>query len=281
METVTADETGRIDVEVDPSATTTDPTHVEEITSTEAEASAETENTEEPATEHMIPKSRLDQVIGQKQEAKEQLEAAMARIAELERGATKPEVEAAPEPVSEMPRGLDEAQQAAWYVRSEAKKLIQEELGMDLRKARTILDAAAGVAQESTDAKWTRMCQENKLDPKSEPVQEMMSGLIQVLTAKGKMSNADAVTEAFARTAKAYGVASSPTSIDPATPVASVESASVSGTMAKGRLIPRDRKHAQEMAAAGQRATYQSTQEIISEAIDKLKSDGPTTRLVQ
>jgi len=213
----------------------------------ESTTSAETENTETTSTDHMIPKSRLDEVIAQRNEAREQiatLEAAKTTVEETKQIDTSN----LPDP----PAGLTERQIIAWYVKHDAIPAIEEELGMSLKNAKTLLGTTKETSQDYTERRWTKMCEDNGMDPTNESTQAMFLGLC-----KNKWS----IEKSLKETAKVFGKKEA--NGKPKAPTATVETDGVTGVMTGTKIHARNKKHAHELAAKGVRADFQSLEEIL------------------
>ena len=242
------------DVNAVDTSTTDDTTATVPVSVTDS--TAESQNTVQKTQEHMIPKSRLDEVISQKKEALREKEELAARISDLEeRINAKREPEAAPEPIV-APQHLSQEEQVRWLIRRHAGEMIKEELGMSLKDASTLLSTTKTTSEDFVKQKWQNLCASQHLDPESQEVQELVAGLVKVNVPLDK---------AFERAAKFYGKANGNTSHE----VANVEDSTVSPVMTGERRVPRTNQEAVEMAARGEAAAQLSSMEIIAQSIKK------------
>jgi len=229
-------------------SSTAEPT---EVATTETEqTSAETENTEAQSTEEpRIPKSRLDEVIGQRKERDEKIEQLEAQLAEklVEKQETAPTSTKGDEP----PAGLSEREIIKWYVEKDADALIQRKLGMSLETAATLLGTAKETAQDYTERRWEGLCKPHGLDPQNEDLQYYFMSATQ----NGKMNPEDALKRAAKIFAKGNGKTKE---------TASVETGGVTGVMTGSKVTAKNAKDATELARKGQRVTFESQDEIIA-----------------
>jgi hypothetical protein len=219
-------------------------------------SAAEPENTDASTPkEHMIPKSRLDEVIGQKKEAARRADelAERVRTLEAEKNAAPPQPETQ-EPIV-APAHLSEAEQVRWLVEKHAGNLIKKELGMSLKDASTLLSTAQSTAKETAQVKYERLCSQHDLDPEDAEVQEFVYGLTQAKVPINKV---------FERAKKFYGKSNGTTE-----PVANVETSTVSPVMTQASKVPETVQEAVEMALRGEQAPHVPSMEIARRSKEK------------
>jgi hypothetical protein len=229
-----------------PAAKTTDP-----VTTTPT--SEVTENTEAAGNGHMIPKSRLDEVIGQRNDARAEITAMTERLAALEAKATEAQAAPVAAAADEPPEGLTSREQIRWYVENDAKSLMEKELGMSLDKARALLGTTTTTAKAHAESVWNASCAASGLDPANAEVQELVAGLV-------KGAGVD-FEDAIGRVAKLY-------SVTPRTETATPEVPGQTGAMAASSSLPSNTLEAMEMARKGVRAPMASSQDIIRRSIE-------------
>ncbi|HUU46128.1 MAG TPA: hypothetical protein VM118_10390, partial [Acidobacteriota bacterium] len=204
--------------------TATDATEVTGASSTE-----DVNSTDKP---HMIPKSRLDEVIGERNTLRQEKQAFEERMAALEaKLAPKDEPTAKgklPEPPAEL---TDQREIIDWYVQEGAQRLIESKLGMDLDTAKTLLVGSKAAIQKSTEQQWKDACATHKLDPSDVMVQATVMGLVQ----GSKMDFGDAMKQ----TAKRFGQASNGKK-----DVATVPDGTQSGVMTQSDRQPKTKEEA-------------------------------------
>lgn len=220
------------------------------------DASAGTENTDSPEPkEHMIPKSRLDEVIGKQRAAEEERDALQVKVAGYEK--PDPPTPSATEDMA--PDHLEERDRIRWFIENDSRKMIEKQLGMKLEDAKTLLSTSRVTAESDANRRWKEGCDSRSLDPKSKDVQEMVLGLTKIGVK---------VDEAFDRVAK-LGVGTVSKSNEPSTPSASVEDTGVTGVMTKKEVYATNAREAVDLASKGIRARQKSSQEIIEESMAK------------
>ena len=264
---MTTDDTGSIDETVASSATEATEIDGTTVSTTEPTTPAGAENTETAPQEHMIPKSRLDEVIGQKRAMEDQLIAAKAKLEALEPKETAP---AEPAKAEEPPVGMDQHQQLRWYVERYSNDMIEKKLGMSLEDASQALSGARKTGQDYASRRWAQECEKHSIDPNSEEAAKMVTALVHAETP---------LDEAFSTAAKLYG---KPQETQAVTQTASVETAGISPVMAREGRIAKNKDEATEMATKGQSVKRQSSQEIIdarNEVMKKASSGGHLRRL--
>ncbi len=246
------------DVVVEPSPT--DPTETDAVVAgtvpAEGDTPAEAQNTVTPPAEHMIPKSRLDEVLGKERDA-------TARVAELEaeKQTALDEAEAKATAASgeeQPPDNLDERQRVRWFVEQDSKAMLERELGMDLTSAKAILSGSVNTNRNDAMRLWREHCDVAKLDPENEDVQVMVGGLTKMGVP---------LKEAFAKVSKMN--TAPPAKVEP---TATVETAGVTGVQTTSPHYSNSRKEAAAMAAKGERATQLSSQELIEAAVARDKA---------
>ena len=224
--------------------TATDATEVTGASSTE-----DVNSTDKP---HMIPKSRLDEVIGERNTLRQEKQAFEERMAALEaKLAPKDEPTAKgklPEPPAEL---TDQREIIDWYVQEGAERAFKAKTGMDFETVATFIASSRSVIQKSTDQQWKDACSTHKLDPADVVVQAAVMSLVK----DSKMDFSDAMKQ----TAKRFGQASNGKK-----DVATVPDGTQSGVMTQSDRQPKTKEEAATMAQAGQRAKQLSTLEILS-----------------
>ena len=228
----------------------------DEVESTEAEASAETEKTEKKA-ENMIPQSRFSEVVRERNEAREAISRLEQRLSKIESGEVKEERRTTGD--ISPPEGLSQIQQIQWYVEHfsgpHAKKIIEKELGMPLAEAKSKLSESATASKTAQELKWEKACERQGLDPNSREVQGIAMGL----------SNAygdESVDKILERVSKYLGKQKNQNGSNGA----SVESGGISGVVTASDWLPKDTNDALEGAKKGKLAKQLSSVEIIERA---------------
>jgi hypothetical protein len=157
----------------------------------------------------------------------------------------------------------DPRKRAQWMIENDSRKFIERELGMSLGDAKTLLSTAKATAGDYAQRQWESLCSKHGLDPNNREVAEMVSGLVQG-------ANLDRDT-ALQRAAKFYGKPA-----EAETTAASVETTSQTSTMSNERIVPRNRKHARELAEKGINIGNIPMHELIRDAVsEEEKRAGP------
>jgi hypothetical protein len=209
-------------------------------------------------TEHMIPKSRLDEVIGQRNAEREEKAELKRRLDDLEQriqAPAKPHQETASLPAP--PAGLSEREAVEWYVRHDAERFIEEKLGFGLDVLKQRLDATATISQESAEMKWQKACSGVGLDPKDTVIQAAVLGLVK--------SHGMPFEQAMKVTAEKFGKPAAPVQPAPAEPTATVTDGGVSGVVTAAKRLPSTLQEVAEMARKGERAPHLSTLDILAQ----------------
>ena len=235
-------------VESSAADTGTDTTATESVEESGAVTSAEDgKTTEKP---QMIPKTRFNEVIGQRNAAqeenktlKERLDAIEARVAPKQTTSSK-----LPEPPSSI---TDQREIVDWYIAEGFERHFQDKFGMDTSAAKAVLQSSTAVAQRSQEQQWKDACRENKLDPLNKIVQATVMGLVQ----GAKMPLDDAVAEA----AKHFS-----TSNGKKEPVATVPQGTQSGVMTQSDHRPSTPEEALQMAREGKVVKHRDTLAVLS-----------------
>lgn len=230
----------------------TDPSTVmpkEETETTTADTtSAETETTgttagEDKAKEHMIPKSRFDEVNERMKAAEQKAEQLAARIEELSEKPTETGE------LPDAPEGMTPLQKVRWYVRTFGKEMVEEELGMPLADAKIALSATRETSRDVKWRQWVDLCSKHKLDPNNKDLQATVAGLIQYQ----KLGDSDAVKKA----AEFFGSKVT----KPPSP-SSAETDGVTGDMTVSDAIAWTAAEASKLAQQGKRPPQLSVEEI-------------------
>jgi len=229
---------------------------VVEETAQEASAETETTETEEQPEEPRIPKGRFDEVIGQRNELRRQIEEMQTeRDTAVKAEEAKPQQEKTVEP----PDDLDTQGKVKWYVEKYSSEMLQRETGLTLNEIKSALSATRETSQDLATRKWEQMCADHGLRPDSEDIQEHVAGMIQL---KGK----DAIPAIMKATKgiftqSKYRVKGNG---DTEKPTANVEQDGVTGVMAKDGVTFRNAKDATEAAKKGIKAEHESLEDIIA-----------------
>ncbi len=222
------------------------------------EASAETKNTEStPPAEHMIPKSRLDEVIQERNSLRE-------KISGLEAAPPK-EAPKGSEGDDTAPEHLNERERVRWYVENDARSMIERETGVSLKDQGTLLSTSRVTAQSDADRRWKEGCDRNGLDPENREVQEMVLGLTKVGVG---------APDAFKRVSKMGIGQVESRQTEPTTPTATVENNGVTNVMTSKVAFANNRREAAELASKGVKAGQLSSQELIEQAMKNERSAG-------
>lgn len=195
--------------------------------------------------EPRIPRSRLNEVISERNALREKIAALEAKAAAHD---DPPEPEQA-----EPPAGASELDRARWliekYSAPVAKKAIERELGMSLAEAKAKLSKAESVGKTAARLRWESECAAAGLDPDSEDVQMIAAGV--------NYKNPDASIKDILKVAAKF--------VKPQVkPSARVETESLGGVVRTSDWLPRDAQDAARGAAEGKRAKQLSTVEIIA-----------------
>lgn len=248
-------------MESSPIETTTETTPVEVTTS------AETENTGTKPQAHTVPKTRLDEVIAQRNEARDAVKSLEARLEALEgKAKADPAPKEQDDPAQDSPPDhLSQREKVRWYVERDASKFIERELGMTLKDAKALLATTQSTSKDYAERQWQAKCSTNNLDPSSREVQEMVAGLVKVGVS---------LDDAFSRASKVYGKRAADNGGSELLDVAEVETAGVSGVMTQERKVPATKQEAVEMAHRGVKAPHISSEEIIRRALERNRQRG-------
>jgi hypothetical protein len=227
----------------------------EETQVQEGDTSAETQNTD--TQEHMIPKSRLDEVIGQRNDARRENEQLQQRLDEL---AAKIE-QSTQQTETRVP---DES--IKYWVEKFADPLFErrfgsqfeKQFGMTPEQASTILGSAKSSTEAVAEMRWREACSKRSLDPVDQDLQLMVMGLT-----RGGMDYEKALDRAQ-KLFKKDGATKSETKES-----ASVEKSGVTGGVASADFLPWTKKEAAEGAAKNKRAKHLSTVEIIERRLKR------------
>ncbi len=223
-----------------------------------AEITAESDETQTEESDNApIPYDRFARVCDERTRAEtksveleKQLE--LARAVQTQPKAT----DAAPE---EPPEHLTDRQKISWYVNQDVEK----GLGMSLSDAKTLLASVPGVSEETYQAKWTRMCDVAKLDPKDRTTQDLVGGLVK---------QGQAIEDAMSVVSGLMGNKTGPSKAK--TPQ-EMENGATTHTMTSSKVAPVfDKKAAQALAQKGQRVEMLSTVDILKAASEHRKAAG-------
>jgi hypothetical protein len=264
MSGVPTDVTGRQGVETVTSPVTTDTGLVSEYTLvTEAQAADPTPGEAQttpaakpPDDREWVPRSRLNEVIAQRQQARDSLEQIKASEAKRVEDA-KREANANEQP----PEGMSEDEAVAWTVKKHSRNYIEGELGMSLADAKTLLSTSQATSKDYAQRQWESECNTRGIDPTNQEAMEMIAGLVKTAGVSTSV--------AFERAKKFYGrqEATPPVTALAAEPTATVESVSQTGVMTAHRGHANNAREATEMAMKGIRAEHRSSQDIVREAM--------------
>lgn len=228
----------------------------------QAETSAGTENTDTQAG--MVPSGRLREEAEKRRAAERELEEAREKLQALEQRDTASTGQAGNGEAhtdDEPPPNLDARARARWIVEHDTKRYIEHELGMPLADAKTILTSSVSATNEQAKRTWREGCKKHGLDPESKEIVRVVRGLVK----EGGFTFEDAMTKAE----KLYGQATSGQGGQTETTSASVETTGHTGTMSADRIVPRNPKHAQELAEKGVTIAHQSLDELIGAAVEE------------
>ncbi len=229
-------------------------------------ASAETENAENQATSTETQTEESHGTIPYDRFAKinDERKVAELRNTELEKQlelarAVEPKPKAVEATLEEPPEHLTDRQKISWYVNQD----VERGLGMSLSDAKTLLASVPGVSEETYQAKWTRMCDSAKLDPKDRTTQDLVGGLVK---------QGQAIEDAMSVVSGLMGNKTGPSKAK--TPQ-EMENGTTTHTMTSAKVAPVfDKKAAQELAQKGQRVEMLSTVDILKAASEHRKAAG-------
>jgi hypothetical protein len=227
----------------------------------QSETSAETQNTE--AADHMIPKSRFDEVIGQRNDARRENEQLQQRLDEL---AAKIEQSTQQTETRVPDESSSEEERIKYWVEKFADPLFErrfgsqfeKQFGMTPEQASTILGSAKSSTEAVAEMRWREACSKRSLDPVDQDLQLMVMGLT-----RGGMDYEKALDRAQ-KLFKKDGATKSETKES-----ASVEKSGVTGGVASADFLPWTKKEAAEGAAKNKRAKHLSTVEIIERRLKR------------
>jgi len=212
---------------------------------------------EAQTTEHMIPKSRLDEVIGQRNTEREANAELTRRLEALEAKAEAPVTPKTPEGLPAPPAGLSEREAVEWYVRHDAERLLTEKLGFGLDELKRRLDTTASTSQELAATKWQKACEGSGLDPADTVVQAAVLGLVK--------SHGMSFDKAMQAAAEKFGKPAAAPAAVTAEPTATVADGGVSGVVTTAKRIPTTLQEVAEMSRKGEHAPRLSTLEILAQ----------------
>lgn len=224
-----------------------EPTEAAEVEQNAVEESAAQEPAEEQPQEepkqHMIPKSRFDEVIAERNELRKKMEA-------LSQPKDEPETQEQTESVEIPAHITDPMRRAQYLVDKFSKQTIERELGMPLADVKRLLGTTQETSRDYAKRRWVDECGKHGLDPQNREVEEYVVGLV-----KGVGKPLD---EAMAAAKKLFGKRNGETK------TASVETDSVAPVMTRATTVPRNKKDAVAMAHKGERAPKTTIEEILA-----------------
>jgi len=241
---------------------TTETTETE--TPEEAATSAETENTE-GGTKGPIPYDRFKEVNDRYKTAREEAEALAAerdalqrRVDEMSLAQKRPEVDtgAGKDELPTPPAGLSERQTVEWYVREDAKRLLESEFGMSLKDVATLIRSVPQAANYAQERQWESLCHKHGLDPNDNGVRKVATGL---LYSAGENADPDKV---ISEVAQILGAKKTAPSTKPPSP-SRVETDGMGSQLTVTDFMPSSKEEAVKAAKEGKRVPFISTSEIL------------------
>ena len=228
----------------------------------QASAETETTETEESQTENMIPQSRFNEVIGERNDLRTEREALAKRIEALEASvhepeAKEPETQQADEGPLVPPENLSQDDKVQWLIEQHSERMIKRKLGMGLEDVANVLGTVKETATDYHERRWERECSTRSLDPANADIQKFVAGQIKLGSDLG---------DAFKDAQRIFGKTNGETKVEPETPAASVEDGGVTGVMTSQRVRFKTAKEASEAASKGIKASELSLSEILNGA---------------
>lgn len=193
-----------------------------------------------------IPYARFKEINEERKALKAQLEELQTKLAER----ATPVAPAEPATPEAPPEHLSAEAKLNWYIEKGARRLIESELGMPLKDAKTLLAVGRESAQDYAQRRWNDICRTNKVDPEDKEVMASVRDMV-----KKGYAPEDAIELSAARLGKGKFA-------PPSRAVATVESEGVTGVGSVERWIPRDKAEATAGAAKGKKAPHLTIEEI-------------------